>query len=49
MVGALARFNINYDKLHPRAQAAAEALGLRPINANPYMNTVLKRVLTRFP
>jgi coenzyme F420-reducing hydrogenase alpha subunit len=44
MVGALARFNINYDKLHPRAQAAAEALGLRPINTNPYMNTVAQVV-----
>jgi coenzyme F420-reducing hydrogenase alpha subunit len=34
MVGALARFNINYARLHPRAQAAAEALGLRPKTIN---------------
>jgi len=27
MVGALARFNNNYDQLHPRAKAAAEELG----------------------
>jgi coenzyme F420-reducing hydrogenase alpha subunit len=44
MVGALARFNVNHDKLHPRAQAAAEALGLRPICTNPYMNSVAQVV-----
>ncbi len=44
MVGALARFNVNHDKLHPRAQAAAEALGLKPINTNPFMNTVAQVV-----
>lgn len=37
MVGALARFNINHDKLHPRARAAAEALGLAPKVINPYL------------
>ena len=36
MVGALARFNVNHDKLHPRAKAAAEELGLKPICTNPY-------------
>jgi sulfhydrogenase subunit alpha len=44
MVGALARFNVNHDKLHPRAQAAANALGLKPICANPYMNSVAQVV-----
>ena len=39
MVGALARFNINFDKLHPRAQAAAAALNLSPKITNPYLNT----------
>lgn len=40
MVGALARFNINYDMLHPKAQEAAKALGIKPKITNPYMNTV---------
>ncbi len=44
MVGALARFNLNHDKLHPRAQAAATALGLKPICTNPYMNSVAQVV-----
>ncbi len=44
MVGALARFNVNHDLLHPKAKAAAEALGLKPICTNPYMNTVAQVV-----
>ncbi len=44
MVGALARFNVNYDQLHPRAKAAAATLGLKPKNTNPYMNTVAQVV-----
>jgi sulfhydrogenase subunit alpha len=44
MVGALARFNLNYDQLHPRAQAAAAALGLKPICINPYMISVAQVV-----
>ncbi len=44
MVGALARFNLNAAHLHPRAQAAADALGLRPRCANPYLNTAAQVV-----
>jgi coenzyme F420-reducing hydrogenase alpha subunit len=44
MVGALARFNINYKLLHPRAKAAAEELGLRPICINPYLNSAAQVV-----
>lgn len=44
MVGALARFNVNYDKLHPRAQAAADELGLKPICTNPFLNTAAQVV-----
>ena len=44
MVGALARFNVNHDKLHPRAKAAAEELGLKPICTNPYLNTAAQVV-----
>lgn len=43
-VGALARFNNNYDLLTPGAKKAAEALGLRPICCNPFMNTVAQVV-----
>lgn len=39
-VGALARFNVNYDKLHPEAKKVAEALGMQPTVTNPYMNSV---------
>jgi sulfhydrogenase subunit alpha len=39
MVGALARFNVNYEQLHPKAKAAATALGMKPRITNPYMNT----------
>ncbi len=38
-VGALARVNINYDLLHPKAKQAAEALGVAPPCGNPFMNT----------
>jgi len=44
MVGALARFRVNHDRLHPRAQAAAEALGLKPDCANPYRITAAQVV-----
>jgi coenzyme F420-reducing hydrogenase alpha subunit len=44
MVGALARFNVNYALLHPRAKEAAAQLGLKPICTNPYLNTVAQVV-----
>lgn len=44
MVGALARFNINYDKLHSLAKYAADELGLKPICYNPFMNTAAQIV-----
>jgi coenzyme F420-reducing hydrogenase alpha subunit len=44
MVGALARFNNNYDQLHPRAKAAAEKLGIKPKVTNPYLNTAAQVV-----
>lgn len=44
MVGALARFNNNYDKLHPKAKKAAERLGLQPGSQNPFMNNVAQIV-----
>lgn len=44
MVGALARFNVNYEQLHPRAKEAAEVLGLQPKTINPYLNTAAQLV-----
>ncbi|MBK8987755.1 MAG: Ni/Fe hydrogenase subunit alpha [Chloroflexi bacterium] len=44
MVGALARFNVNYNLLHPLALQAANALGIQPICTNPFMNTVAQVV-----
>jgi len=43
-VGALARFNLNYAKLHPQAKKAAESLGFKPVCHNPYLNTVAQLV-----
>jgi coenzyme F420-reducing hydrogenase alpha subunit len=43
-VGALARLNNNYDLLHPEARQVAEQFGLRPVNHNPYMNTIAQLV-----
>lgn len=43
-VGALARFNLNADKLHPRAREVAAEIGLTPKCINPYLNTVAQLV-----
>ena len=42
--GALARFNNNFEMLHPEAKKAAAALGLKAICTNPYMNSVAQVV-----
>jgi coenzyme F420-reducing hydrogenase alpha subunit len=44
MVGALARFNINYDKLSPLAKKTAEMFGLKPVCHSPFMNNVAQLV-----
>ncbi len=43
-VGALARFNLNFDKLLPKAKEAASVLKLKPKCINPYLNTVAQLV-----
>lgn len=43
-VGSLARFNLNYDKLHPKAREVAVAIGLKPKCINPYLNTAAQLV-----
>lgn len=44
MVGALARFNINSAKMSVSAKAAADALGLKPVCRNPFLNTAAQLV-----
>jgi coenzyme F420-reducing hydrogenase alpha subunit len=44
MVGALSRFNLNYDQLHPLAKDAAARLGLKPVCTNPYLNSAAQVV-----
>jgi coenzyme F420-reducing hydrogenase alpha subunit len=43
-VGALARFNLNAEKLHPAAKKVAAAVGLKPKCINPYLNTAAQLV-----
>lgn len=43
-VGALARFNLNHEQLHPRAKDAATTLGLKAPCHNPYMITIAQVV-----
>jgi len=44
MVGALARFNLNYEKLMPLAKKTAALFDLKPICHNPFMNNVAQLV-----
>jgi sulfhydrogenase subunit alpha len=44
MVGALARFNNNYEQLHPRAKAAAEDLGMKPLVTNSFLNSAAQAI-----
>jgi len=44
MVGALARFNLNYELLSPMAKKWAGKFGLKPKCTNPYMNNVAQLV-----
>ncbi|MDD5311943.1 MAG: Ni/Fe hydrogenase subunit alpha [Dehalococcoidia bacterium] len=45
-VGALARFNVNHDKLHPKAKKVAQELGLKAPCHNPYFISVAQLVET---
>ncbi len=44
MVGALARLNLNFDKLHPEAKRAAREIGFSPPVNNPYMNNTAQAI-----
>ncbi len=43
-VGAISRFNINYQKLSNMAKDAAKFLNLKPLVTNPYLNTLCQLV-----
>jgi coenzyme F420-reducing hydrogenase alpha subunit len=43
-VGALARFNLNYDKLSKEAKDVAKMFGLEPVCHNPFMNNIAQTV-----
>ncbi|MDF1851996.1 MAG: Ni/Fe hydrogenase subunit alpha [Verrucomicrobiales bacterium] len=43
-VGPMARFNLNFDKLSPRAQAAAKAAGLDGQCLNPFKSIIVRAV-----
>ena len=44
LVGPLARFNLNFAQLHPLARAAADEVGLRPVERNPYRALLARAV-----
>jgi coenzyme F420-reducing hydrogenase alpha subunit len=44
LVGPLARYNLNFDRLSPAVQAAARAAGLGATCANPYQSIVVRAV-----
>lgn len=44
MVGALSRLNIKFDMLHPEAKKAAEKIGFKILEKNPYLNNVAQAI-----
>ena len=45
-VGPMARFTINNDQLTPRAREAADSVGLRPGESNPFRSIIVRSVET---
>ena len=43
-VGPMARFNLNFEQLTPRAKAAAEAIGLTPPVTNPFRSIAVRSI-----
>jgi coenzyme F420-reducing hydrogenase alpha subunit len=43
-VGPLARYNLNFDRLSPLAQAAAREAGLGPVCRNPFKSIIVRAV-----
>jgi coenzyme F420-reducing hydrogenase alpha subunit len=44
LVGPLARYNLNFDRLSPLAQAAAREAGLSPVCRNPFQSIIVRSV-----
>jgi coenzyme F420-reducing hydrogenase alpha subunit len=44
LVGPLARFNLNFDRLSPEVQAAARQVGLEPVCRNPFKSLLVRAV-----
>jgi sulfhydrogenase subunit alpha len=44
VVGPLARYNLNFDRLSPRARQAAESAGLGPTCSNPFKSIIVRSV-----
>ena len=44
VAGALARFNNNYDLLHPKAKEVAASFSLQPVSHNPFMNNIAQLI-----
>jgi len=47
-VGPLARYNLNFDKLPPSVQKAAQEAGLGPVCRNPFKSIVVRAVETLY-
>lgn len=47
-VGPLARFNLNFDQLTPRAQAIAREVGLLPVCRNPFKSIIVRSIEVLF-
>ena len=48
LVGPLARYNLNFDKLSPLAQEAAQEAGLGPVCRNPFQSIIVRSVETLY-
>jgi sulfhydrogenase subunit alpha len=44
LVGPLARYNLNFDRLSPLAQEAAHSAGLSPVCRNPFQSIIVRNV-----
>lgn len=44
LVGPLARYNLNFDRLSPLAQEAARTAGLSPVCTNPFQSIIVRSV-----
>jgi sulfhydrogenase subunit alpha len=44
LVGPMARYSLNFDRLSPLAQQAAREAGLQPVCSNPYQSIVVRAI-----